>query len=44
MSLYEVVRDKARFFGKTLFAPKIGIIDQIGPKLGFFKFNEQFSH
>ena len=32
---YEVVRDRARFFGKKLFAPKIGKMDQEWVKKGF---------
>ena len=35
---YHVVRDRARFFGKT-FAPKIGEMSQ---KIGFFEFKEKF--
>ena len=33
------VRDRARFFRKTFFAPKIG---EMGQKEGFFEFKEKF--
>ena len=43
-NLYEVVLDRARFFGKIFFAPKIGKMDQNRSKTGFFEFIEKFGH
>ena len=37
----EVVRDRAGFLGKNLFAPKIG---KMGAKTGFFQFIGKFCH
>ena len=43
-NLYQVVRERAGFSGKILFAPKFRNWTKNGPKAGFFEFIEKFGH
>ena len=40
----EVVRDRARFSRKKIFAQKLGKWAKNGPKTGFFQFIRKFAH
>ena len=43
-NLYEVVLDRAGFFGKYFLPQKLGKWTKIGQKQGFFEFIEKFGH